>query len=213
MDNDDSNFVDEPAPKNSKNVEKSPIHAAQDDEEQPKSSGESELKPTANVKSNEKSGKLEEIPQNHAPRKMRHFEPGSSSNLNFRPSFHPRGGPYRQNNNFRMMNSVPPRFPMKNFPGDGGRPPNFFGFRPNRFHGNFQQGGPPHSGPPRFFKPNDLHSPRMMNPMPTHFLPRTPLITSNTANFQAASVPQKVLINPNFKGGVEAVKSKIYATC
>lgn len=142
------------------------------------------------------------IAEGSSQRRTRHFEPGH--NPNFRPSYHHRGGGQYRPNNVRMMNSFSPRYPMKNFQMDG-RPanPNFFAFRPNRFHNNFPQGPPP----PRFFKPNDMHTPRMINPMP-HFAPRVPLITSNTANFQPTPIPQKVLINPNFKGGVEAVKSE-----
>lgn len=147
--------------------------------------------------------------QDRSQKKIKHLGPGPSNNSNtcFRPIFHHhhRGGPYRQNN-FRMnMNSIPPRFPMLNFSGDPrSSNPSFLGFRPNRFPSSFPQGPRP---PPRFFKPNEIRNPRLMNPMP-HFLPRSPLISSNT-NFQATNIPQKVLINPNFKGGVEAVKSEL----
>lgn len=177
-----------------------------DDEEK----SNAEIEQNDNIKrasNNLNNGSKQIAGHGRSQRNVKHLEPGpSNDNTCFRPAFHHhyRGGPFRQNNYRMNINSIPSRFPMSNFPLDPrSTNPSFFGFRPNRFPNNFPQGPRP---PLRFFKPNEIRGgPRLMNPMP-HFLPRSPLISSNT-NFQASNMPQKVLINPNFKGGVEAVKS------
>lgn len=82
--------------------------------------------------------------------------------------------------------------------------------RPNFFNNNFmQQSRAPHRLPlprQRFFYPGP--GPINEQPMPVNpsYVP-SPIIAGGNIG-QASTLPMKVLINPNFKGGVEAVKSK-----
>lgn len=95
-----------------------------------------------------------------------------------------------------MMGPGPQRQMRPGFPPQGGRPP--------FFSNNFIQSRPPIRTPmtrQRFFYQNPPHMGGQMQGSPT-YVP-SPVIGSNSV-----PLPRKVLINPNFKGGVEAAKSK-----
>jgi hypothetical protein len=79
---------------------------------------------------------------------------------------------------------------------------------PFNFNNNFMQSRlplrPPPMSRPRFFYPN--HGSQMGDPSMQGFPPGNPM-----AGGPPPGLPRKVLINPNFKGGVEAAKSKFHA--
>lgn len=142
---------------------------------------------------------------------------------NFSPQF-PMGShrPFRpQKFQPRNWNGMP-RWPQGQFPGQ--RPPlrgppgpmmgSLPGVRPGppQMHqgGPFPQGRPPFFGPggarppqQRFFFQNQPGRPPAPNYVPSPIQP-------GPAPMGAAAMPRKVLINPNFKGGIEAVKSKFF---
>lgn len=120
-------------------------------------------------------------------------------NQNYRPRFqrwpHQHGGGPRWNNNGPpMQNQMINRGPMGHPMG-----PNFMRpMRPNQFYNSFPLQRPMQQQQRFLYKPNDIRPPGM---------PRFPPAPSNN-NTNIPAIPRKVLINPNFKGGVEAAKSE-----
>ena len=85
----------------------------------------------------------------------------------------------------------------------GGFPP-----RPPFFNNNFMQSRAPIRPPmvrQRFFYQNQLPVGDPSIQGPPGYIP-APIVGGNSN--PVAAMPRKVLINPNFKGGVEAAKSK-----
>lgn len=132
-----------------------------------------------------------------------------------RPPFRPHKFPPRNWNNNGM-----PRWPPGQFSGQ--RPPHrgppMMGPNPQgRLPGpQMRPGGPfPPQRPPFFMPPGGARPPQQRfffqnqpgrPPAPPSYVP-TP-IQSGPAPMGVNAMPRKVLINPNFKGGVEAVKSE-----
>ncbi|KAG5666380.1 hypothetical protein PVAND_014409 [Polypedilum vanderplanki] len=172
----------------------------------------------------------EQSEESNVPEKSQHHQ------QQFHPSIPQQQPPFRPQQQFRPQRFQPrglPRWmgPGQNPPFSGappltGRmgigpqqrmPPNM---RPGPFplqRGNFfmqQRPGPigqPNIRPQRFFYPNpNNNAPPVPQPVPapTSYVP-TPIVHPAAASASASAMPRKVLINPNFKGGVEAVKSQL----
>lgn len=70
---------------------------------------------------------------------------------------------------------------------------------------------PPFGPFPQPNLPANIRHQYQMNPsMPPHAQPITPAIPNQPLPLPILGGPRKVLINPNFKGGVQAATSKFY---
>lgn len=151
----------------------------------------SAVKQPTNEVSNEVSNPVPQTP--YVKLKQNESNIPIQPNQNFRPRFqrwpnHP-GPRWNQNPNI-----IPRGGPMG--PNFNMRP-----MRPNQFFNNFPNPLQRPMQPQRFpYKPNEIR-PQVMRFPPMQQVP--PAISSNVPG-----MPRKVLINPNFKGGVEAAKSK-----
>jgi hypothetical protein len=159
--------------------------------------------------SEEKSTNLSEVSKKSVPQnpyvKLKPNNQQIPPNQNYRPRFQQRwpnhpNHPRWNNASMQNPNMIPRGGPMgpgpmvnPNFNMRPMRPNQFFNSFPNPMQQRTMQ-------PQRFpFKPNEIR------PQPMHFPPVQPPIPQ--ANSNVPGMPRKVLINPNFKGGVEAAKS------
>jgi hypothetical protein len=169
---------------------------------------------TAPASASEPSASVDQAP--HAPH---HMTPRQPYRQKFQPRW-PNAGPPRWNHippgaqpqqmPFQRGPNMAPRPPMMGPGGPGPqRPMRPFGpqlRQPFNFNNNFMQSRPPLRPPPmsrpRFFYPN--HGPPMGDPSMQGFPPSNQM----GGGPPPPGLPRKVLINPNFKGGVEAAKSE-----
>lgn len=146
------------------------------------------------------------VPQNPYVKLKPNNQQQIPPNQNYRPRFqrwpnhpnHPRWNSAPMQNPNMIPRGGPPMGPMVN-PNFSMRP-----MRPNQFFNSFpnpMQQRP--MQPQRFpFKPNEIR------PQAMRFPPVPPQIPQANSN-NVPGMPRKVLINPNFKGGVEAAKSEL----
>lgn len=127
--------------------------------------------------------------------------PNQPPRWNLMPQNHQQQMPFQRGPNPMrpMMQPGPQRNMRPGFPPQS---------RPPFFNNNFMQSRPlrpPPMGHQRFFYPNQPLGDPSMGPRPPAYLPGPGLVGGANSG---SHMPRKVLINPNFKGGVEAAKSK-----